>query len=320
MNVTYNDRPEQRPLTRTRGRAAIWLITSWRQTQDAWAIFSRNWMAMLGLFILVAFVLAAIIYPILMETVWPFSVYNPNTGYDMAIFPHPSPPGPGHLLGTDTLGRDVLSVLLAATGPSLTLAFTAALTTALISTAIGIVSAYYGGWVDKVFAHIADVMMLLPAPLVMVVLGATMSLTPVVFGLLYGLLAGVSAAAIVMRNYALTVFHKPYIEAARVAGSDGFHIMWKHMLPHLVPLSAMTMMLNVVGAVFADGFSAFMGISRIRHNWGQMIYGSFMYQRLNPTITWNVLIPSALAISFFAMSFYLIARGLQQVAEPRMRE
>lgn len=302
-----------------RSRIAIWLITNWRQFQDAWSIFSKNRLAMLGVGMLVIFVLMAAAYPILMGTVWPTNIYNPDTGFDMSI-PHPSAPGPGHLLGTDTVGRDVASLLLAATWPTLTLAITAAVTTALISTLMGTLSAYYGGPLDWVLSHLADLMLLLPPPLVMVVVGATLDLTPLVFGLLYGVLAGTSAAAIVMRNHAFTLINKPYIEAARVSGSDGFHIMWKHMLPHMLPLSAMYMMLSVVGAVFADGFSAFMGVSRIRHNWGQMIYGSFAYQRLNPTITWNVLIPSALAISLFAMSFYLIARGLHEVAEPRMRQ
>lgn len=318
-STTYKPASESVSSLTTRSRARIWLIVSWRQFQDAWSIFSKNRLAMLGVALLAMFVLMAAAYPILMEFVWPHNIYNPDTGFDMSVFPHPSPPGPGHLLGTDTLGRDVLSLLMAATWPTLSLAITAAITTAVISTFVGVVSAYYGGWLDSVLSHVSDLMMLLPPPLVMVVVGVVVGLTPVVFGLMYGVLAGLSSAAIVMRNHSLTLIRRPYVEAARVSGSDGFHIMWKHMMPHVLPLSAMYMMLSVVGAVFADGFTAFMGISRIRHNWGQMIYGSFTYQAINPTITWNVLVPAALAISLFAMSFYLIARGLHEVAEPRKR-
>jgi tetratricopeptide (TPR) repeat protein len=79
------------------------------------------------------------------------------------------------------------------------------------------------------------------------------------------------------------------------------------------------MLVSVTGAVFADGFSTFLGLSRTRLNWGSMIYDSFTYQAVNATITWNVLIPSAMAISLFAAAFYMIARGVHEVAEPRLR-
>jgi ABC-type dipeptide/oligopeptide/nickel transport system permease subunit len=79
------------------------------------------------------------------------------------------------------------------------------------------------------------------------------------------------------------------------------------------------MLLTVTGVVFADGFSSFLGLSRIRINWGSMIYSSLTYMSINGVVPWNVLIPSALIISLFAASFYFIARGLHEVAEPRLR-
>ncbi len=88
----------------------------------------------------------------------------------------------------------------------------------------------------------------------------------------------------------------------------------------MLPLAAVHMLLSVVGAVFADGFTSFLGLSRVRLNWGSMIYTSFTNRAVNSAITWNVLLPPALAISLFAASFYFIARGLHEVAEPRLRE
>lgn len=311
--------PHASNLPRPAGRARIWLIATWGQLRDAWAIYRQNGLAVAGLVLLVIFTLAAFAHPVLMATVWERPVYDPETGYDMDIFPHPSPPGPGHVLGTDTLGRDVLSMLLAAARPTFTLAIVAALTTAAVSTLVGAVAAAFRGWVDVVIAHIADVALLIPPPLIMVVLGVALDLHPVEFGLIYGVLSGISGAAIVMRSYALGVMNKPYIEASRVAGGGPGHIIFRHLIPHMLPLAATTMMISVVGAVFADGFTAFLGISRIRQNWGNMIYSAFANQRINPTITWNLLIPSALAISLFATAFYLISRGLHEVAEPRAR-
>jgi tetratricopeptide (TPR) repeat protein len=140
-----------------------------------------------------------------------------------------------------------------------------------------------------------------------------------VFGLIYGLIAGLGGAAVIMRAQALSFIHKPYIEASRVAGAGGQQVIFKHLIPNMLPLAAVQMLVGVTGAVFADGFSTFLGLSRTRLNWGSMIYDSFTYQAVNAAITWNVLIPSALAISLFAAAFYMIARGVHEVADPRLR-
>lgn len=300
-------------------RYRVWLALNWRRMVDTWQVFSQNKMAVFGLVLILIYALMAIAHPILMKTVWPKSIYDPQVGYDMKIFPHPSPPSAAHLLGTDTLGRDVLSMLLAATAPTYILALTAAITTALISTLAGAIAVYYGGLVDLLIMHISDVALLMPAPLVMVVVGGTVEISPFQFGLMYGVLAGIGGAAVVMRSQALMVINKPFVEAARVAGGGGPHIILKHLVPNMLPLATVQMLLSVTGAVFADGFSTFLGLSRTRLNWGSMIYSSFTNQAINATITWNVLLPSALAISLFAAAFYFIAKGVHEVAEPRLR-
>ena len=114
-------------------RLNIWAAVNWRRTREAWAIFSGNRLALFGLIMLSVYILMAILHPILMKTVWPKGVYDPIVGHDMKIFPHPSMPVPGHPLGTDTLGRDVLSILMAATAPSLQMALTAALTAVTVT-------------------------------------------------------------------------------------------------------------------------------------------------------------------------------------------
>jgi peptide/nickel transport system permease protein len=296
------------------------IAARWRAFLAAWKIYRHNRLAVIGLILLILYGLASIAHPILMKTVWIKSVYDPAVGYDMNIFIHPSPPSSAHLLGTDALGRDVLSMLLAAATPTFQLAMIAALTTAVTGLLAGALSAYYRGPVDSIFTHLADLALLAPAPLVMVVIGYTLNIGPVRFGMIYGLLNGFGAVSVVMRSHALTLVNKPYIEASRVAGGQGFHIIWKHLVPHMLPLVLVNMMVTVTGAIFADGFVAFMGLSRARLNWGSMIYDSFTYRAVNATIPWNVLIPSALAISLFAASFYLIASGLHEVADPRLRE
>ena len=300
-------------------RYGIWIVSTWRRVTGAWRVFSHNFLAVFGLALILIYALMAVTHPILMATIWNKRVYDPQVGYDFRIASHPSPPGSGHLLGTDTLGRDVLSRLLAATTPTFILALVAALSTAVVSTLIGAISAIFGRVVDLLLSHLADLAFLAPAPLVMVVIGGTIDISPIQFGLMYGLLAGAGGAAIVMRAQALALISKPYIEASRVAGGEPGHILMHHLVPNMLPLAAVQMLLSVTGAVFADGFSTFLGLSRTRLNWGSMIYDSFTFQAVNSTITWNVLIPAAMAISIFAAAFYLIARGLHEIAEPRLQ-
>jgi peptide/nickel transport system permease protein len=291
-----------------------------RNLRESWSIFSNNKLALFGVVLLFFYALMAIMHPILMKTVWPNTIYNPATGFDQNVFPHPAPPSSGHLLGTDSLGRDVLSRLLAATTPTFVLAMTAAVVTAALSTLSGALSAYYRGRLDGLLSHLSDLLLLAPAPMVMIVISGISQLEPVEFGLLYGLLAGLSGTAIVMRSYALTIMAKPFIDASRVAGSGAGRIIFKHLIPHMLPLASVQMMLTITGAVFADGFSTFLGLSITRLNWGSLIWDSFTLMSFIPTIPWNVLIPPAIAISMFAAAFYFIARGLHEVAEPRIRQ
>jgi len=162
--------------------------------------------------------------------------------------------------------------------------------------------------------------LLAPAPLVMVVIGFMLDVQPLEFGLLYGILAGLGTVGVVLRSHALSVMSKPFIEALRVAGGGAVHIIFGHLIPHRLPLAAVNMMLVVTGAIFANGFIGFLGLSRAQLNWGTMIYNAFTYMGINETIAWNVLLASASAISLFAAAFYLVAGGLHDVADPRQRK
>jgi peptide/nickel transport system permease protein len=169
--------------------------------------------------------------------------------------------------------------------------------------------------------QIADAFLLLPAPLLMVIMGMRFpDMSPLVLGVIYGLIAGLGSAAIVMRSQALLIVNKPFIEAARIAGGRRGYIALKHIVPHMLPLAALYMMLAVTGAVVAHGFISFFGFNRSEINWGSMIYASFVYSEAMGTgIEWHVLIPPSMALSLFAAAFYLVSRGLHVVADPNLR-
>ncbi|MGD8753951.1 MAG: ABC transporter permease, partial [Anaerolineales bacterium] len=318
------ERPERHPPVRFNAwqRTQIRLTLAQRRFKAGWKVFSQDRLALVGVGLIAVFALMAIAHPILMRTVWERRLFDPYTGFDNDLIPHPSPPDDVHLLGTDALGRDVLSMLLAATTPTFVVGFTAAITTAILATILSIPAAYYRGRVDMMLTNLMDVVILLPAPILMIILGARFrDMGPVPLGLIFGVITGAGGAAIVMRTAALKVAAKPFMEAAHIAGGNALHVMVKHFLPNMLPLAALQMMIAVSGAVVADGFISFFGLKRVTLNWGTLIYDAFLYSNIGGSGTqWHVLLPAALAFTFFALAFYLVSRGLHKVADPQLRD
>lgn len=294
----------------------------WNQAKESWGIYSNNKLAVFGLILIFIFAIMAILHPILMKTVWTPQVYDPMVGYDLMIFTHPSPPSSTHPLGTDSLGRDVMSILLASTPSSFAVAISASLTAAVVGILIGAVSAYYQNTlIDTLLGYIADVLLIMPVPIVMVIIGTRyFDLGPALFGVIYGVMIGASSMAIVLRTQALKVLTKPFIEAAQTSGAGARRIIFGHLIPHILPLASVQMMIAVAGAVISYGFISFVGLINLDLNWGSMVYDAITFSEGFAFSTpWFQLLSPGIALSLFAASFYFISRGLHQVAEPRLR-
>ena len=229
----------------------------------------------------------------------------------------PAPPSSTHWLGTDVFGRDVFSMLLAGAWPTFIVGLSAAVVTGLVVTVRAVASATFRGRTDRALSRVSDVLLLLPAPLAMIVVaGGTAGdfLTPFRFGVMYGILAGGSTAAIVLRSHALATAERPFIDAARVAGARGWYLAWRHLVPHMVPLAAATVVTSVVGAVVAHGFASWLAYSDDLTNWGAMMFVAIGFSSLQGVFAWNVLFAGAAAISLFFAGFYLVSLGLKDVA------
>lgn len=229
----------------------------------------------------------------------------------------PAPPSATHWLGTDVFGRDVFSMLLAGAWPTFVVGLTAALVTGMVGTFMAVAAATFRGRTDRVLSRVSDVLLLLPAPLAMIVVAGGASgdfLTPFRFGVMYGILAGGSTAAIVLRSHALATVQRPFIDAARVAGARGWYLAWRHLVPHMIPLAAATVVTSVVGAVVAHGFASWLAYSDELTNWGAMMFVAIGFSSLQGVFAWNVLFAGASAISLFCAGFYLVSLGLKDVA------
>ncbi len=284
-----------------------------------WALFAENPIGLLGLGVIVFFGLFALAHPILINTVWDPVVYHPVSGFDMQIAFHPAPPSARHLLGTDPLGRDVLSQLMFSTRFEFALGLIAALVTMTIATTIGAVAAYFGGVVDMILMRLVNLVMMVPTLPILIVLGALMSIGMLELAVVIGLLSGFSGTAIVVKSQALTVKVRPYIEAARVAGGGHFHIIFKHMMPNLMPIALLYMMFIVNGAIAYEAVLSFFGLTEIEMSWGLMINTTQYFGYLLRFDTWWLLFPASVAISVLCAAFYLVGRALDEVVNPRLR-
>jgi peptide/nickel transport system permease protein len=320
------------PLWRIRARLA------WRSLKTGWGIFRENPVGLVGLGLIVFFGLMALVHPLLMATVWPPSVYDPFIGYDREIIVHPAPPTwiPNaateivslapvhplrHILGTDPLGRDVLSQLMYSTQSEFALGIMAALVTVIVGTTLGAVTAYYGGVIDMLFMRIADVMNMLPFIAIMIVLSSMFNFQMIHLAIVYGILVGFGGNTIVIKSQALTIKVRAYIEAARVAGGNDLHIIFTHLVPNLLPLSFLFMMITVTNAIFIEAVLSFFGLINIRMSWGIMIQitqaagyllASWKY--------WYLMFPAGVSISLLCSAFYLVGRAMDEVVNPRLRK
>lgn len=133
--------PRVPPLWRVRLRLLL------RSSRQNWALFWESRIGPIGLLIILIFLLGMAAHPILMRTVWEPRVYDPVMGFDWALVGrHPAPPSWAHPLGTDPIGRDILSQLLWSTQSAFAIGVTAAVISVVIGTLIGAVCAYFGGW------------------------------------------------------------------------------------------------------------------------------------------------------------------------------
>lgn len=225
-----------------------------------------------------------------------------------------------HYLGTDPQGRDILSQLLYSTRAAFFLGAVAALTTVIIATTVGSVAAYFGGWIDGGLMRFADLILLMPLLPLLIVMSAAFDINMVMLGVLIGILNGFGGVAIVLKSQALSIKVKAYIDAAKVAGGGDWHVIFRHIVPNVLPLSFLYMMFGVTEAIAIEATLSFFGLLNVDMSWGLMINNAQANgYLLSGTSYWWLLFPAGLAVTFMAFAFFLVGRGMDEVVNPRLR-
>jgi len=287
----------------------------WGRFKEGWAVFRENLLGKIGMSLLVLFGLMALCsyIPPMID-----SMYNPMAGVD----PHvTSSTGPSlkHWLGTDFMGRDILSQLLAGARVAFMVGVTAAFMSIFLGTAIGMVAGYAGRVADTLLMRLADMVMVMPTLLVVIILAALfgqLSIWTIVLIIALFRWPGVSR---VIRAQTLSLKQRPFIDAARVAGASHLRIIFKHIMPNVLPLSFLYMTFRVTSAITIEAALAFLGFGDPGTvSWGMMLQWVWKTGHMFRAPYW--LLPPGICISLITLSFYMLGRAMEEVLDPRLRK
>ncbi|UQN08217.1 ABC transporter permease [Deinococcus sp. QL22] len=271
----------------------------------------RKWLAdplaIIGLIIFLGFVGMALIAPLL-------SPYDPSLPDLRARL---VPPGsPGHLLGTDQLGRDVLSRLIYGSRVTLIVGFGGVLLTAIIGVVLGLMAGYLGGRVEAFIMRLVDTLIAIPSILLYLtaigVFGPSLTMLIVVIGLINW-----TTFARVVRGEVLAMKQREFVEAAHALGQSDVLITLKHILPNILSSVIVVATLNVATIVILEATLSFLGfgVQPPTVTWGGMLSEGRNYVA---SAWWLATLPG-MAISLLSLSLIFLGDRLRDVLDPRLK-
>lgn len=267
----------------------------------------ENKLAIISACVILLFILGALLAPCLT----PYD-YDEIDGINRL-----AQPSAQHLLGTDEVGRDVLTRMLYGSRISLMVGIVPTIISMLIGAVLGIVAGFMGKTVDTIIMRLADIMLAFPSMLLAMVIMYTLGDGIINIFLALALVNWASVARIV-RAETLKLRETEYVEAARSIGVSPIKIMCRHILPNCIPSMIVLFTLNIPSAILAESSLSFLGlgIQKPMASWGLMVNTGRQYLYTNP---WLSLIPS-IAIMLIVLAFNFLGDGLRDVLDPHLKE
>ena len=274
---------------------------------DAGRRLVRNRFAIASVFVLGFLVIAAIIGP-----------YLAPDSYDYLDKTHVwAPPlTGGHLLGTDSLGRDLLARLLSGLGVSLEIGVVATVVSLVIGITWGAAAGYFGGWLDELMMRFVDILYSLPFIFFVILLMVTFGRNFILMFVAIGFVQWLTMARIV-RGQTMSLKQREFIEAARAVGLSGGAIIGRHIVPNLLGPVVVYVTLTIPDVILTESVLSFlgMGVQEPLTSLGTLISNGATEMELAP---WLLIIPSILMVVTL-MAFNFIGDGLRDAIDPKER-
>jgi len=275
-----------------------------------WRRFRRNKVGMVALAVVAILAFVAIAFFVLDRLGVPFPMDPDATNLERKLLP----PNSLNWLGTDNLGRDVLSRMLNGASISLTVGFVAVFVSLFIGVIVGAVAGFFGKWVDNLLMRIVDALMCFPT--FFLILTAVALLGPSIINIIVviGLVSWTGTARLVRAEF-LTLRESAYVQAARALGQSRWKIIFRHILPNAAAPIIVTAVLGVPAAILTEAGLSFLGfgVQPPQATWGNIISDGKTYIL---DAWWLILFPG-LAILLAGLSFYLTSDALRQAVETR---
>jgi len=273
--------------------------------QVFWQRFRGNRFAVAGGMVVLVLFLASMLAPFI-------TPYDPDS---LDLYHVLMPPSAGHWFGTDELGRDVFTRVVFGAKISLKVGFVAVGIAVLVGTIIGLVSAYYGGWIDSIFMRFVDIMLCFPT--FFLILAVIAMLEPSIWYIMIIIgLTGWMGVARLVRAEVLSIRERDYIMAAKALGASDFRIIFRHVLPNALSPVLVSATLGVAGAILTESALSFLGIGvqPPTPSWGNILSAGKDYIEF---AWWLSLFPG-LAILGTALSYNLLGEGIRDALDPRL--
>ncbi len=236
---------------------------------------------------------------------------------DLSLEQLPSPPGNGHLLGTDETGRDVLARLIHGARVSLSVGLVAVALYVLIGIALGALAGYFGGPIDWLVSRAIEVMLSFPTLFLLLAILAMVE-RPSVGHLMVVLgLTRWPAVARLVRGEMLRLKPMGFVQASRALGASDWHILWRHLLPNAMGPVLVMATFGVAGAVLLESALSFLGFGAPPPvaSWGEILTEA--HRQLAGAGAWWLAVFPGLAIFATAMAYNVVGEGLREAMDPR---
>ncbi len=269
-------------------------------------VLTARKVVVIAILILLVTILAAVFAPLIA----PFDPYKQNLSQSL------HQPSSEHLLGTDMLGRDVLSRIIYGARVSLVVGLVVVIIAGVLGMSIGLVSGYFGGKLDSILMRLMDAMIAIPMIVLAMAIGAVLGGGIVNVIIALGL-AIVPAYARLMRGQVLSVKQSDYVIAGMLTGISSLRNMVVHVLPNCISPLIVLITMNLGMAILAEAGLSFLGLGIVPPgaSWGSMVNDGYKYLLTNPVLS----MAPGVAIMIVVLAFNIVGDALRDALDPRLR-